>query len=63
MRGLNNRVSALERDAPTLSAQVKAWLGWPLSDAERSEAERDVDVAHINTSALSKEDQQWLGIA
>lgn len=62
MRGLSNRLSALERGAePELLPAVRAWLGWTLTESEQAAlaAERET---HQDISKLSKETRQWLGI-
>ncbi len=66
MRGLSNRVATLERGrSPALSPAVKAWLGWPLTDAEQQVLNDGGDLgdtAEIDTSTWSKELKAWLGV-
>lgn len=64
MRSLDKRVSVLERGGTSeLSPAVKAWLGWPLTEAERAALDDGpVDTDDIDTSKLSKEARAWLGI-
>jgi hypothetical protein len=65
MRSLINRVANLEGTGQSdLSPRVKAWLGWPLTDAERVElaSAPPVDPAEIDTSNLSQEARLWLGV-
>ena len=65
MRGLNNRVAALETgNGSELSPAAKAWLGQPLTDGERAAlaTDRPVDSRDIDTSTWSKELKAWLGI-
>jgi hypothetical protein len=63
MRGLSRRMDALERSEPAeLSPAGKAWLGWPLTDAERAALNDNHAVDPVDTSKLSKEAREWLGV-
>ena len=59
---LSNRIAALERQgAADLSPRAKAWLGWPLTDAELQAF--DTEPVNIDDTAnLSTEARVWLGI-
>jgi hypothetical protein len=65
MRGLNNRVAALEADGGIeLSPAAKVWLGRPLTDTEQRmlDTVEPVSVDGIDASKFSKEAREWLGI-
>lgn len=62
MKAMAKRLDALETPAGGLPACAKAWLGWPLSDAERAEAEALPASGAIDTSMWSKEAKAWLGV-
>lgn len=64
MHSMNRRVVALESGRSVeLSPAVRAWLGWPVTDAERVAIDRgDYDVTgEQDTSNWSKEMREWLG--
>jgi hypothetical protein len=61
MRAVNRRLRALEAAQPSrISPAVKAWLGWPLTDAER--ARLDDPVPEPVMSTLPQEVREWLAI-
>ncbi len=61
MRGVNRRLRALETAQPSrISPAVKAWLGWPLTNAER--ARLDDPVPEPVMSNLPEEVRAWLAI-
>lgn len=61
MSGLNRRLKALETSGPSeVSPRVKAWLGWPLTDAEALEASMPYDQSPSDMTGLSKEFLAWL---
>lgn len=65
MRSLERRVRAMEARQPVaMSPAVKAWLGQPLTDAERQDMETadPVDLSDINTSRLPADVRAWLGL-
>jgi hypothetical protein len=61
MKQIQRKVSALEMcGGVKLSPRAKQWLGWPLSDQERSRlTEPMIDT---DPSKLSGEARTWLGI-
>lgn len=62
MRGLSRRLSALEAAKPdVLPPFVKAWLGWPLTDAERARLDDPV-LDDCSTANLPEEVRTWLAI-
>lgn len=61
MRRLEHRLRALETAQPSrICPAVKAWLGWPLTDAER--ARLDDPVPEPVMSNLPEEVRTWLAI-
>lgn len=56
---IKRRISALEAgNASGISAASRAWLGWPISDAERQTLETEVPAA-IDTTSWSAEARAW----
>lgn len=57
---LEVRLARLEHKQPrALSASVRRWLGWPVTDAE---LEADQPHAESDASALSAAAREWLGL-
>jgi hypothetical protein len=60
---LNKRLSELDRETPELSAHVKAWPGWPLTEIEQALVDAgEAEPADIDIAQFSKEAQAWLGV-
>ena len=52
------RIAKLEQQHPVLSAQVRAWLGWPVSEEELAKP-----MAHrADPAELRTELRDWLGL-
>jgi len=62
MKAMQRRIAALEvGNATNLSPAAKAWLGWPLTEAEQ-QALDDPEPTDIDASKLSAPMKAWLGI-
>jgi len=63
MTKMASRIERLERGGTQpLSAMVREWLGWPLTDAEKTiaAAQREAAAGLVDWSTISKEAQTWL---
>lgn len=63
---LKARLDRLEQsEAVVLSPELKAWLGWPLSEDEKQRLEAGVSIEpdwdEVDTSDWSEEAKAWLG--
>lgn len=63
MKALNRRLEALESAGPDeLHPAIRRWLGMPLTEKEEREADAYEPPAEIDTSGLSREAKEWLGV-
>ena len=66
MKALAKRLDALEVGQSILSPRVKQWLGWELTDAERTrldnEPSADLALDAIDPEGWSGEAKAWLGV-
>ena len=65
MKDMGRRLDNLEAGTgETLSPKVRAWLGWELTDAERTTLNNEPTVDRaldaIDTASLSPEARRWL---
>ena len=63
MTKMASRIERLERGGTQpLSAMVRDWLGWPLTNPERAIAaqQRDEQPDLVDSSMISKEARTWL---
>lgn len=67
MPRLKDRIAALETDEVGLTPAVKAWLGQPLTEAEQRSRDEcagvDPGFDDYDTSAMSADMKDWLGLA
>lgn len=62
MKALERRLNALEARGAEMPANLRRWLGYPLSEAERAEADRldALPVDAVDLSGCSAEMTAWL---
>lgn len=65
MTALARRLDKLEVGQSVLSPLVKQWLGWALTDAERTalDGAGSFDPGPIDACNWSQEARTWLGVA
>ena len=62
MKALERRLRALEVGTSDVPPDIKQWLGWPLTEAERRQLCSPQQNAPLDPATLDKETREWLGV-